>query len=559
MKKLTLKLKFRAVFVLFVLLFAGFGWFATNRLALVNDRSVEMNGVWLPRARLLADVQYTAARYRIVEARHILSTTEALIAEADKDVEAYRSAIGRQLGDYGAYSLVDETRRRLDAFQAQWKSYLKTSDELLALSRSNRNEEALALFRRSLKDFNELMTALTALVEQDASRANEASAEGAAVYAAASTTALAAVVVLVMLAVALALYFETSVSKVLVRLSGLMSRLAGGDLAVEVEGRERGDEVGEMARAVQVFKENGLEMRRLEAESARQKEAAEAERKRALRELADRFEASVKGVVDAVATAATEMESAAQAMGATAEEATRQSTTVAAAAEQASANVNTVAGATEELSASIQEIARQVAASAGISSQAVGEARQTGGIMGDLSTSAQKIGEVVGLISSIASQTNLLALNATIEAARAGEAGKGFAVVASEVKALAQQTAKATEEIGMKAQEIAQATGMAVRSIEGISNTITRMNEIAATIAAAVEQQQAATRDIAGNVAQAAQGTAEVTGNIVGVTQAAGETGAAATQVMGAAGTLSREAETLRGEVGRFLHTVRAA
>ena len=339
----------------------------------------------------------------------------------------------------------------------------------------------------------------------------------------------------------------------------VMGIIAKGDLTLHVEGTERGDEVGAMARAVQVFKDNGLEMRRMEAEAVEQKRRAEAEQKAALNRLADSFEASVKGVVDAVATAASEMEAAASAMANTAEEATRQSTAVAAASEQASANVNTVAGATEELSASIQEISRQVTTSSAIAGQAVGEARQTGGIMQELATSAQKIGEVVGLINSIASQTNLLALNATIEAARAGEAGKGFAVVASEVKALASQTAKATEEIAAKAQEIQQSTSMAVRSIDGISGTITKMSEIAATVAAAVEQQQAATRDIAGNVTQAAQGTAEVSSNIGSVTQAASETGAAATQVMGAAGSLAREAETLRGEVATFLRTVRAA
>lgn len=328
---------------------------------------------------------------------------------------------------------------------------------------------------------------------------------------------------------------------------------------ITVPDQNRADEVGAISRALQVFKENGLEMQRMEAEAAEQKAQAEADRKAALLKMAGSFESSVKGIVDVVATSSTEMEAAAQALSATAEQTSQQASAVATAADQASANVNTVAGATEELSASIQEIARQVSSSASVARQAVEEAERTGSIVKELVEAAQQIGDVVNLINSIASQTNLLALNATIEAARAGEAGKGFAVVASEVKTLASQTGRATDEIGAKIQEIQNVTGTAVRSIESITSTIAKMSEISATIASAVEEQQAATRDIAGNVAQAAHGTAEVSSNISGVTQAAGETGAAASQVLSAAGGLSREAERLRDEVTTFLDTVRAA
>jgi methyl-accepting chemotaxis protein len=345
----------------------------------------------------------------------------------------------------------------------------------------------------------------------------------------------------------------------LTRMAGAMETIARGDLTLRVEGTGRKDEVGSLARSLQVFKDIGLEVRRLQAEQEETKARAEAERRAAMLKLADSFESSVKGVVETVASAATEMQGAATAMSGTAEEASRQALAVASAAEQASANVQTVATATEELTASIQEIGRQVAASTRLAGQAVQETRRTTETIGGLVAAARQIGAVVDMIQSIAGQTNLLALNATIEAARAGEAGKGFAVVASEVKALANQTARATEEIQAKVEEIQHATGGAEAAVQGIEGTITRLNEISSAIAAAVEQQGTATRDISDNVQQAARGTEEVSSNISGVNQAAAETGSAATQVLGAAGGLSKEAETLRREVAGFIATVRAA
>ncbi|WP_207456138.1 methyl-accepting chemotaxis protein [Azospirillum sp. SYSU D00513] len=343
------------------------------------------------------------------------------------------------------------------------------------------------------------------------------------------------------------------------RMAAAMATIAQGDLTLTVEGVERRDEVGSLARSLQVFKDNGLEMRRMQAEQEELKARSERERRQAMLKLADAFEMSVKGVVETVASAASQMQGAATAMSGTAEEASRQAMAVASASDQASSNVQTVATATEELSASIQEIGRQVANSTEIAGRAVSETQRTGETIKGLVEAVRQIGDVVGLINSIASQTNLLALNATIEAARAGDAGKGFAVVATEVKSLAGQTAKATEEIQAKVQEIQQATGGAQAAVEGIEETIARMNEIAGAIAAAVEQQGAATRDISSNVQQAARGTQEVSNNIAGVNQAAAETGSAASQVLGAAGGLSREAGVLRQEVEHFIATVRAA
>ena len=343
----------------------------------------------------------------------------------------------------------------------------------------------------------------------------------------------------------------------IVGMTGTMGILADGNLEVEIPSRDRTDEIGEMAEAVQIFKDHAIEVKRLESEQKANEERAAREKHEMMVKMANDFENSVGGVVQSVSSAATEMQSSATALSATAEETERQSTTVAAASEQAATNVQTVASAAEELSSSISEISRQVAQSTQISATAVAEVEGANAQVQGLANAANKIGEVVALITDIADQTNLLALNATIEAARAGEAGKGFAVVASEVKNLANQTAKATEEISNQIGGIQGATEDAVQAIGSIGGIINQMNEIASTIASAVEQQGAATQEIARNVEQASQGTAEVSSNITGVQQAAGETGQSADQMLSAAKELSQQSELLRGEVDQFLANVR--
>jgi methyl-accepting chemotaxis protein len=367
---------------------------------------------------------------------------------------------------------------------------------------------------------------------------------------------IAGVLVSVMLAAIVARYFVVGP---ITGMIGAMGRLAENDLTVAVGGVGRKDEIGAMARAVQIFKDNMIETERLRGEQDELKTRAEAEKRAALNALADEFEASVKSVVEIVSSSSTELRATAQSMSGTAEETSRQATAVAAASEEASTNVQTVSSAAEELSSSIAEISRQVSESAQIANQAVDDADRTDGQIQGLAEAAQKIGDVVKLIADIAAQTNLLALNATIEAARAGEAGKGFAVVASEVKSLATQTARATEEIGGKIAEMQAATGQSVAAVQGIGRTIGRINEIATTIASAVEQQGAATQEIARNVQQASAGTSDVSTNIAGVTQAAQETGSAATQVLASSSELARQGETLRGEIDAFVSKIRAA
>ncbi len=357
----------------------------------------------------------------------------------------------------------------------------------------------------------------------------------------------------------LAFFISRAVVRPVTSLTACVQGLAGGNTNIDVPAVERGDEIGEIARAVEIFKRNAVEKLRLEKEQEAAEAKAEVEKRAAMNKLADDFSATVGGIIETVASAATELQVSSQSMSATAEETSRQATVVAAASEQASVNVQTVASAAEQLASSVQEIGRQVAQSSQIADRAVGEADKTNAQVQMLAESAEKIGDVIKLISDIAAQTNLLALNATIEAARAGEAGKGFAVVASEVKSLATQTARATQDIAGQVKSIQSATGESVVAIDGIGKTIRSMNEIAATIAAAVEEQQAATQEIARNVQQASVGTAEVSSNIGGVSSAASEAGAASSQVLNASQDLARHSETLRGELTRFLTSVRAA
>lgn len=342
-------------------------------------------------------------------------------------------------------------------------------------------------------------------------------------------------------------------------MTGAMNVLAAGDTAVAVPALGRGDELGSMARAVEVFKTGMIEAERLRAEQDGLRQSAVAERKAMLASLADEFEASVRDVVHSVSTAAATMEASASALSGTAARTTQEVSAVAASSEQASLNVDAVAGATEELSVSIREISRQVATSLEVASRALHDAQTTDAMMRELSASAKEINEVVSLIGRVADQTKLLALNATIEGARAGEAGKGFTVVAAEVKSLATHTAGATTAIEAKVQEIQRSTGAASGAIAGISQTIARLNEIASTVAAAVEEQDAATQEIAGNVQQVAAGTREVSDSIAGVSQASGEIGASAGTALSAAGTLAKEADRLEREVSAFLAQIRAA
>jgi methyl-accepting chemotaxis protein len=358
----------------------------------------------------------------------------------------------------------------------------------------------------------------------------------------------------------LAIYFGQRIANSIARMTHAMQKLALGDFSVVLPGLGRSDEVGDMAQAVETFKIEAKKRAEDEADAkVKQELNVAAARKADMRKLADEFEGAIGRIIDTVSAASAELETAASTLTATAERSQQLTTVVAVASDDASANVQLVASATEQMSSSVNEISRQVQSSAKIASEAVEQAQATNNRVSELSKAAGRIGDVVELINAIAGQTNLLALNATIEAARAGDAGRGFAVVASEVKALAQQTAKATGEISEQISGIQNATRESVSAIKAIGSTIGRMSEIASTIASAVEEQGVTTQEISRNVRQAAQGTMQVSSNISDVQRGTGETGVASSKVLSAAQSLSSQSYRLKADVATFLNSVRVA
>jgi methyl-accepting chemotaxis protein len=444
-------------------------------------------------------------------------------------------------------AVMDDIMVKLAKYQSEFAAWAEAAQQSAALDAS-----MMKTFRALEPTMVEVRGAVESLYKQ-ADAAETATREAVRRW---MMIAFAATVVVL---AAVGFQLGRSISKALAAMVAAMTRLAGGELSISVPGIGRKDEIGEMAGAVEVFRVNMAEAERLRAEQAEADARGREQRKADMQRLAESFEGAVGEIIETVSSAATELEASSNTLTQAAERGNGLATAVAAASEQASANVQSVSSASEEMTSSISEISRQVQESARVADVAVGQAQRTNARVAELTTAASRIGDVVELINTIAAQTNLLALNATIEAARAGEAGKGFAVVATEVKALAEQTAKATGEISQHIDAIQSATQDSVGAIREIGDTIAKMSEISSTIAAAVEEQGAATQEISRNIQHAARGTSEVSANTGDVQRGAGETGAASAQVHAAAQSLSRESTRLKSEVARFLDSVRAA
>ena len=486
-----------------------------------------------------------------------LATLRFTTYREPKNLAEFREALdktGKMIEGIAQSAPAGEFATQLSVFKVALEDYAKFFEERAAAVLKSDDLYEKTMVPQILEMLKRLDDASTALVTQFDDQKQATHRKLSSTSTAQTLFALGELV----LGIGLAFFIGRGITKPLTLMTGVMRKLAGGDKSVEIPGRDGQDELAEMAKAMEVFRGHMIETDRL-AEAQRAEQSGKEARQHAVEANIAQFDRVVQDLLGTVSSAATGLRTTAESMASATEGANRQATAAAAAAEQTSSSVQTVAAAIEEMSASIGEIGRQATQSSQVAAKAVDESTRTNQAVQGLSACAQKIGTVVQLIQDIASQTNLLALNATIEAARAGDAGKGFAVVATEVKSLAHQTARATEEISVQIASMQSATTDAVAAIERINHTITDINDVSIKIAAAVEEQSAATHEISRSTQSAAHGTGEVSRNVAQVHQAVAETGSSASQVLASSGQLNHNAESLRAEIAKFFATIRAA
>jgi methyl-accepting chemotaxis protein len=559
---MSIRTKIITVVALLLIAMTGMGLLAVKNMRSMNANTLDITINWLPSVRVLGDLRAGVITYRSVIREHMLaeSLEDKLAAEKTLQTVVENNTKIRQ--SYEPMISSPEERALYTEWSRVWDDYKKVSQQVMALSRKAAGQVPHEAHELNANTANKLGAEAEGVLKKDIDFNNnggdKASADAADTYS--SSFMLLAVIlgIAVIAGIAVSFYLVRDVSTGIASIVKPMQALGEGDLSAEVPHRGEQTEMGAMASALQIFKE-ALIAKKAADEAAAQDAEAKIERGRRVDNITRQFETMIGEIVNTVSSASSQLEASAGSLTSTAERSQQLATTVAAASEEATTNVQSVASATEEMASSVNEISRQVQDSARMAAEAVGQARSTTDRVSELSKAATRIGDVVELINTIAGQTNLLALNATIEAARAGEAGRGFAVVASEVKALAEQTAKATGEIGQQISGIQAATQDSVNAIKTISTTIERLSEISSAIAAAVEEQGAATQEISRNVQQAAHGTQQVSANITDVQRGATETGSASSQVLTAAKMLSGDSSRLKQEVGRFLDSVRAA
>ncbi|MGY4593556.1 methyl-accepting chemotaxis protein [Bradyrhizobium sp. GM22.5] len=563
MSKLSIVFKLLAVLSVLVLSLAGVGVTAIGTMQNINSHTVEIAESWLPSVRALGSLRADINELRVALRLHLMQDSVEGKDAAEKRLASLRARIDQTRKVYEPLITSAEERSLYGQWSTAWAEYLNGVQDVMALSRKG--------VGRFPVDANELLQTKVAKMAQAAdpllqkgielnNRGAELETKQAADSYAMIFRVLVGIIVLsVVIAIGAAYYLVRDVSRGIASIIRPMQSLGEGDLSADVPHRGEKTEIGSMADALQIFKEALIAKKAADEAAARDAEVKIERGRRRVDAITRKFEAMIGEVVGTVSSASTELEASASTLTNTAQRGQELATVVAAASEEASTNVQAVASASEELSSSITEISRRVQDSARMAAEAVEQAARTNDRVNALSQAASRIGDVVELINTIAGQTNLLALNATIEAARAGDAGRGFAVVASEVKALAEQTAKATGEIGAQVSGIQAATQESVSAIQEIGGTIERLSEVAAAIAAAVEEQGAATQEISRNVQQASVGTQEVSSNITNVQRGAIETGEASTEVLSAAKSLATDSTRLKVEVAQFLESVRAA
>ena len=554
----SIRAKITVVVTFLLLAMSAMGGLAVKQMSDINNSTTEIAGSWLPSVRALGEIRAATITYRAIVRAHLLVNTEAGKQTQEVLLTKWLDLLAAARKRYEPLINSTEERAFYSDSTTAWLEYLDGVKHVLVLSRKNEDNEARTLHAKASLAGVKSDEILQKNIDLNNKGAGAAAVNAATSYAAAMKMVIVSLALAMIVGIGAAILLVRDVSAGIKSIVTPMRALGAGDLTAIVPHQGETTEIGGMADSLQVFKQ-ALIAKKAADEAASLDAEDKIRRGERVNAITRSFEALIGEIVDTVSSASTELEASAATLTRTAERSQELTVVVATASEEASTNVQSVASATEEMSASVNEISRQVQESANIASQAVGQARATNDRVGELAKAAARIGDVVELINTIAGQTNLLALNATIEAARAGDAGRGFAVVASEVKALAEQTARATGEISQQISGIQSATQESVGAIREIGETIGRMSEISATIASAVEEQDAATREIARNVQQAAHGTQQVSSNITDVQRGASETGSASSQVLSAAKSLSSESSRLKIEVSNFLNSVRAA
>jgi methyl-accepting chemotaxis protein len=556
--RFSISAKLFAIVSFLFLVIAIIGGFAFLQMRSINIAAQDIQAQWLPKIRWIGEMRVHSARFRAVLRDHLI-VSDAERADVDKNLAARKADFEKAAKIYRSLIASSAERDLAEQLEKQWQSFLGASIDVQSLVTKGDVAGAKDVNAGKVVPIGRAMDlTLAKLVELNDDGAEAAGQGAEATYL--SAIRLMAVILggAIVLGLGAAIYMARDIRRGISSILKPMGQLTDGELSVEIPHRGEATEIGRIASALQVFKE-ALVAQKASDDAANADRAVSAARAQTISAATGDFEVMIGELVGSLASASIELEAFATTLSSSADHAQELTTMVAAASEEASTNVQSVASATEELSTSVNEISRQVQESARMANEAVDQARKTNDRVGELSKAAARIGDVVELINTIAGQTNLLALNATIEAARAGEAGRGFAVVASEVKALAEQTAKATGEIGQQISDIQAATQESVGAIKEISGTIEKLSEISSTIASAVEEQGAATQEISRNVQQAAQGTHQVSSHITEVERSASETGSASSQVLSAAQSLAGESDRLKSQVEKFLNTVRAA
>jgi methyl-accepting chemotaxis protein len=556
--KLSISAKLFTIVSFLFLAIATIGGFAFLQMRSINVAAQDIQTQWLPKVRWIGEMRTQSARFRAV-LRDYLIVADAERADVDKNLAARRTDFEKAANAYQSMTSSSAERDLSQELENQWRAFLAASADVQALAAKGDLAGAKDVNAGKVVPVGRAMDQTLAKLVDFNDRGAEVAGQGAeATYLSAIRLTAAILSFAILFGLGAAIYMIRDIRHGIGSILKPMGQLTDGELSAEIPNRGETTEIGRIATALQIFKE-ALVAKKVSDAAVDADRAVSAARAQRISAATGDFEAMIGGLVGSLASASTELEASASMLSSTADHTQELTTMVAAASEEAATNVQSVASATEQLSSSVNEISRQVQESSRMANGAVDQARRTNDRVGELAKAAGRIGDVVKLINTIAEQTNLLALNATIEAARAGEAGRGFAVVASEVKALAEQTAKATGEIGEQITDIQAATQESVSAIGEISGTIEKLSEVSSTIAAAVEEQGAATQEISRNIQQAAQGTQQVSTHITDVERGAGEAGSASSQVLSAAKSLAGESDRLKRQVEKFLNTVRAA